>query len=792
VAVRSLARRPGFAVVAIGTVALGLGATTAVFSIVNGVLLSPLPYPESDRLVSVLVAGEGGGGVMSYPDLVDLGEGSPSLESLVGVNTTNLAITGAGEPEILTVGRLTDGLLATFGLTPLLGRDLRADEFGPSGPAVAVLSHALWQERFGASPDVLGRTVELQGRPYEVVGVAPAGFDYPTGTSLWIPRRLDPESCGRGCHTMAGVGRLTAGATLEEARVQVAGLGANLRAAYPDTNLEKDFLVQSLQERMVGGVRAGLLAVLGAVGLLLLIAGVNVANLLLVRASTRSGEMAVRKALGASGARLAVQSLAEGVVIAGAGAVLGLLLAQGVLSLLPRLTGGSIPRLAAVRLDGTVLAFSLATMVMVAVVFGLAPAVRASRTSVRAGLGEGGDGDRGGDRQGFRSALLTVEVALSALLLVGAGLLARSFQELYAVDVGFDTEDVFRFELALPGVEYGTLDEVRGFFRELEARIATIPGVVSVGSVWGPPLGRGRATGTVFIGGRPEPTPEEEREASVHAVGPGYLETMGIRVVRGRGLVESDDTDPDAVALVNEQFVREHFPGEDPVGQTARVGVNLGYGSKPYRIVGVIADLRTQAITTTPEAELWMPHGHYGPEAMNVAVKLASGAAPPVREIREIVRSMDPNLPLYRVETVEEAVGAQVAPTRFYLLLILSFASVAALLAAVGLYGVAAYAASRRTREIGLRVALGAPRGQVLRLVLGHGLRPALAGLAVGLLAAWWGGRVLGAILFSVDPRDPTVFALVGTLVAAVALAATWLPARRATATDPTVALRRD
>jgi predicted permease len=653
------------------------------------------------------------------------------------------------------------------------------------------LSHALWQTRFGGSPEVLGRSFQLQGQPYEVVGVAPAGFDYPTGSGLWIPRRMDPESCGRGCHTMAGVGRLTPGATLEEARVQIAGLGANLRAAYPDTNLEKGFVVQSLQDLMVGGVREGLVAVMGAVGILLLIACANVANLLLVRASARSGEMAVRKALGASVARLASQSLAEGAVIAVGGAVLGLAVASGVLSVLPVLTGGSIPRLQGVRLDRTVLAFSVAAMGAVALVFGLAPALRVARSSVRAGLGEGA-GVRGGDRQGFRTLLLSVEVALSAVLLVGAGLLARTFQELYAVDVGFDTEDVFRFEVSLPPQEYGSLDEVRVFFRELEARIATIPGVVSVGSVWGPPLGRGRATGTVFIGGRPDPTPEEEREGSVHAVGPGYLETMGIRVVQGRALVESDDTDPEPVALVNEQFVREHFPTEDPIGQTARVGVSLGYGSKPYRIVGVIADVRSQAISAEPEAEMWMPHGHFGPEAMNVAVKLAPGADPPLAEIRDIVRGMDPNLPLYRIETVEEAVSQQVAPTRFYLLLLLSFASVAALLAAVGLYGVAAYAASRRTHEIGLRVALGAPRGQVLRLILGHGLRPAIAGLAVGLVAAWWGGRVLRAILFTVDPRDPTVFALVSMLLVIVALAASWLPARRATAIDPALALRGD
>jgi predicted permease len=671
-----------------------------------------------------------------------------------------------------------------------LGRDIRADEFGPDGPAVVILSHRFWQARFGGSSDVLGKSLMMNGYSYEVVGVAPPGFDYPNGAELWIPRRLDPESCGRGCHTMIAVGRLAPGATVGIAQSEADRIAANLTAAYADTNTNKSFLVRSLQDQMVGDVRRGLLLLLGAVGLLVLIACANVANLLLVRASTRTGEIAIRTALGASHGRLAGQALIESGVLAVLGGSAGLLLASASLELLPRLATG-IPRMESIEIDGVVLLFALGTVVLVTFLFGTAPALALLRLPVRSGLAQntpGGGESRG--RRRFRNLLLAGEMALSALLLVGAGLLLRSFGSLYAVDVGFETRDIVRFHVMLSSVRYDSLEKVRAFYRDLEERIRALPGVDAVGSVWGPPLGRGHATGTVLVAGRPEPSPEEEREASIHAVGPGWMETMRIRPVRGRGLTARDDLGPELVAMVNETFVRENFAGEDPIGKEVRVTVSLGYGSPSWRIVGVVGDVRSRGLDVLPEAQIYVPHGRYGPENMNIAIRTHREAGSVLPAVRAVLREKNADAPMYRVETVEEAVQRQVAPTRFYLVLIGIFAGLAAVLAAVGLYGVVAYSASRRTREIGLRFALGAPREGILRMVLAQGMAPAVVGLALGLLAAYFGGQVMEAILFEVQPRDPWIFAGTSLLLLVVALLATLVPAHRASKIDPARALR--
>ena len=793
-ALRSFRNRPGFTFMAVATLALGVGANTAIFSVVNGVLLEPLPYHEPEGLVSVVTVwtGHGAGlGSMSYPDLEDLERDAPSLESLVGVNTSSVTLTGMGAAEVMNVTRLTKGLMETFKIAPSLGRDIRAEEFGPDGPAVVVLSHSFWQARFGGSTDVLGKTIVMNDRSYEVVGVAAPGFDYPDRAELWVPRRLDPEGCGRGCHTMVGLGRLAPGATLEKAQAEIDQIGANLTAEFPDTNTNKRFLARSLQDQIVGDVKQGLLLLLGAVGLVVLIACANVANLLLVRASTRTGETAIRTAMGASRARLVGQALVECGALAVLGGLSGLLLAVSSLELLPKLVTG-IPRIESIAIDGEVLLFALVTVVFITILFGAAPAFAVARIPIRSALGQatpGGGGESPGRRR-FRGLLVASEMALCAILLVAAGLLLRSFAALYTVDVGFETKNVVRFNVMLSSLRYDSLDKIRTFYRDLEQELGTLPGVEAVGSVWGPPLGRGHATGSVLVAGRPEPAPEDEREAAIHSVGPGWMQTMRIRLVRGRALTTPDDSAPVPVAVVNETFVRENFPDEDPIGKDVRVSVSLGFGSPTWRIVGVMGDVRSRGLDVEPEAEIYVPHGLYGPEDMSITLRTHEGAPPVLPAARALLRRSSADVPMYRVETVEEAVKRQVAPTRFYLLLIGIFATLAALLAAVGLYGVVAYSASRRSREIGLRLALGAPRKDIMRMLLVQGMAPAAVGLSLGLLTAFFGGHVMGAILFGVEPRDPWIFLATSLLLVVVAILATIVPAHRASRIDPAHALR--
>jgi predicted permease len=787
---RSLRRRPSFALTAIATLALGVGANTAIFSVVRGVLLDPLPYEEPERLVNVVSRFSGSPSSrltsLSYPDLVDIEAETASIELLSGYNTANMTLTELGEPEVIEVARVTRGLLETFRAAALLGRDFEPSELGPDGPKVAVVGYGFWRSRLGGGNDVLGKTVTLDGVAHEIVGVAPREFRFPEGAEIWIPVRIDPEGCGRGCHALAGVGRLADGGSADSARAELDRLASNLEDAFPDSNTGKSFQLRSLRDQIVGEARPGLVLLLGAVGLLALIACANVSSLLLVRASVRTGEVAIRTAIGASRTRLLAQALLESLLLAFAGGALGLALAAGSLDLLLRLAP-ALPRIENVAIDSGVLLFTLATLLLVTLLVGTAPAIVLLRAPVRSGLANAGSPGPG--RHRFRNLLLVFETALASLLLVGAGLLLKSFAALYAVDTGFDARNVSRFTAVLPEVRYDSLVKVRGFYRDLEERVRAIPGVESAGSAWGPPLGRAYAVGEVLVTGRPEAEPGKEQEASVHAIGPGYLETMRIPVVRGRGLAESDDDGPEPVALVNETFVREVFPSEEPVGREVQMTIDLGFGSPAWRIVGVVADVRSRGLEVEPSAEILVPHGLFGPESVTVTVRSRPGSVV-LPAVREILRDMDPAVAIHRMETMTEVVEREIAPTRFHLALLGTFAGLAALLAAVGIYGVVAYAAASRTREIGLRLALGAGRASVSRLMLASGLKPAALGLALGLFAAYLGGRVMEAVLFGVDPRDPAVFVGAGALILAVAFAATLLPATRASRIDPVRAIR--
>ena len=788
-ALRALRRRPGFTAVAVFTLAIGIGANTSIFSVIHGVLLQPLPYVEPERIVTVGVAPRQPThvpGSMSFPDLADIRDSRGAFETLVGFGSTNFTLTGLGEPEMVSVSRVTEGLLETFRVAPLLGRDIRRDEFGPNAASVVVISHAMWRDRFGEDRAVIGKTLQLDRVSYEIIGVAPSAFDFPNATTAWIPRRLN-AGCARDCHTFRAVGRLTPGASLASATADLQRLGANLETTYPQSNTDKRFAVAELKESVVGGVKRGLWITLGAVGLVLLIACANVANLQLARASTREGEIAVRAALGATRGALARQGFIESALLALFGGVLGVAIAFIGVRLLRHFAEGTIPRAEQITINPVVLLVTLGVVIFVTFAFGSIPALTASRASLGESLSHIGRGGSTGRRTvRYRRMLLAGEVALSAALLIGAGLLLKTFEKLYAVDVGFDKQQIVRFSVVLPASAYQDIGRVSQFYRELETRIAQLPGVDAVGTMHGAPMSTGRTGGTVLVEGRPRPTPGEDKGAMIRPMTPGLQRALGLTLVRGRPLTDNDNRgDAEPVALVNEGFVRLHFPNEDPLGRRVRVTVDDGFGSPTWRIVGIVRDVRFEAVTTDAQADLYMPHALYGPRSMTVHVRTEPGTPPLQNALRAAVRAIDANVPIYRYELIEQVMSRQVAPTRFYLLLVAAFALTAAALAAVGLYGVMSFVVTQRTREIGIRVALGARREGVAALVVRQGMTPVVAGIALGVVGALIAGRLIEAVLYDVQTRDPIVIAAAAGLMAVVALGAAAVPALRASGIDP-------
>jgi len=795
-AVRSLARTPGFTAVAVTTLALGIGANTAMFSVVNGIMLKPLPLPEPDRLTMIsrtdLESGATGGS-MSQPDLRTIQADSRTIVAAAGYHTPTMTLSGSDEPTLIRAARVTNGLLDVIQSPPILGRDILAEENVPSGPLVVVISHALWLEHFGSDPQVLGRKLELNEDMYEIVGVAPDGIDFPDGAQLWIPQYLNTEGCGRDCHFLRVIARLAPDATLTQARSEMVALAARLEDAYPESNYRTVFGVELLSETVYGDVRSGLLILLGSVGLVLLIACANVANLLLVRGAARDGEMAVRAALGASRGRLVSQLLSESLLLALLGGALGVGLAQLSLPLLVSLAPATLPRTSEIGLDGTVLLFAGGVVLLVTLVFGLIPALRISGVSISGTLGRAGRGGAGSHTQDrSRSTLLAAEVALSLLLLTGTGLLLKSFSEMAAVRLGFDKQDVVTFALFLPRARYGEAEQQIRFYQDLEERLEMLPHVESVGSVYGSPMGRvAITTSTVFLD-RPAPPPGQEEVNLVRVVTPDYLETLRIPLVRGRLFERTDNQDAQRVAVVSQSFAEKYFEDGDPIGAQMDVGMSMGMEETSRTIIGVVGDIRSRRLTREAMPEVYIPHAQMAGGYMTVVARLVPGTSNAMAIMRRELRSVDAKLALRDAEMLQDAVARSVGPARFYLTLLALFAAIAVTLAAVGLYGVVSYLVSRRTREIGIRIALGAKGADVVRLVLAQGVRPVGIGVALGLLGSYWGTRVLTALLYNVSPQD--IATLTGTtmLLLGVATLAILLPARRASSVAPTEALRAE
>lgn len=794
-AFRSLSRNPLFSLAVLVTLALGIGATTSIFSVVNGVLLKPLPFQDPDRLVSVFAAPVDyptARGNMSGPDMADLAR-TGSMETVVGYADGMATLTGRGDARLVFGARISRGLLSTFGLEPFMGRDLTPEESIPGSSRSVVIGFGFWQQEFGGRNDVLGQTLELDGESYEVVGVAPQGFEFPRGARLWRPYYRTDEGCGRGCHVYDAVARLAPGATLEQARQEAEALALRLEEEFPDLSLGKRFNLMSLEEDFVGEVRTELWILLSAVGLVLLVACANVANLLLARGQGRTGEVGIRAAMGAGRGRLLQQVLTESLVLALLGGALGVGLTFLGVRILKGMAPASLPRVEEIAVDPAVLVFALLLSGTVALIFGLSPALKLVRTSPAEALGRsrrGGDAGRAGSRS--RSLLLAGEVALSLILLTAAGLLLRTLTRISEIQPGYRTEQITRFTLSLPRSAYPELEQMAGFFETLEDRLEAIPGVESVGSAFGAPLGSTSATGTAHVEGQPEALPGEEIQAQMRPITPGYLETMGISILKGRGIQDSDRAGGVEVALINETLARALFPGEDPLGRQVRVTVSFGFGF-PYRtVVGVVADTRNVALTREPKGGFYVPQRQAGPRYMTVAVRSRPGMAALAENIRREVVTLDPNIPLRDVETMARLVSEEMAPTRFVLTLLAVFAGLALALAAVGLYGVAAYMVSQRRREIGIRMALGARSSRVTGMVIRQAALPTFLGVGIGLAASLLGADVMRRLLYEVDPRDPWVFTGVAVLLVVVSLLATLLPARQAARVDPGEALRRE
>ncbi|HEX7117854.1 MAG TPA: ABC transporter permease [Longimicrobiales bacterium] len=795
-AYRALRRSPGFTLVAVLTLALGTGANTAIFSAVNAVLLRPLPYPEPDRVVRVFDTFDGRPATLSPPNFYDYREQARSFEAIGAYYGTSYALTGEGPAAQIQAARASAGVFEALGIRPALGRTFGPAEEVVGSDRVVVLGHGLWQRRFGGDPAVIGRAIRLDGESYAVVGVMPPGFDYPRGTELWLPLAFtaDDLATQRGAHYLSAVARLRPEATVEQAREEVAAVARRLAVDHPDTNERVGATVVSLHEAMVGDVRPALLILLGAVGFVLLIACANVANLLLARAVGRARELAVRAALGAGRRRLLRQLVVESVALAAVGGACGALFAVWGQAVLMRLQPGGIPRLAEATVDGTVLGFAVVVSLGTGLLFGLLPAVHATRrldlsAAMKEG-GRGGIGTRGGWRA--RTALIASEVALAVLLLVGAGLMIKSFARLTDVDPGFDPEGVLTFDLSLPGAEYATAERSAAFYRTLLQRIEALPGVETAGGTMILPMSGSDYSISVEALDGAELGDDRDHSVQVRVVTPGYFRTLRIPLLRGRDFTERDRAGAPKAVVLNEAAAKMLWPDGDALGRTLELGTTMGFrrGRIGGEVVGVVADVKGRGPAEPAWPAAYFPHDQVPIRSLSLAVRTPGDPNRLIRPIRGLVAELDPDVPMYGEQPMTRLVDRSVAEARFYMTLLAVFATVALTLAAIGIYGVMAHLVRHRTREIGIRIALGAHRTDVLRMVFRQAMAVALAGLAIGLAAAAALSRTLSGLLFELSPTDPPTYGAVAVVLAGVAALATFLPARRAASVDPVEALR--
>lgn len=799
-AARQLRKNPGFAAVAVLTLALGIGATTAIFSVVNAVLLRPLPYAESDRLINIWEdPGDNPRNPVNPLNFADLRAQTSSFEHLAAYYSLSVSLTGEGEPERIIRGFSSAGLFSALRVQPQLGRTFVIEEEQAGRTDVAVLSHGLWVRRFGADANVVGKPIMLDGERATIIGVLPHGL---SATSIWDPSfdvwtpmplsTFDATQASRGSHYLSVAGRLRAGVSLAAARAEVETVYERMRRQYPDNLTRWRVRVVGMHNDLVADVRQPLLVLMGAVSFLLLIACTNVANLLLARATARRREVAIRTAIGATRARLLRQFLSESLLLALAGVAAGWLLAEWGTRALVALEPGNLPRLEELRLDYGVFAFTLLISVAAGVLFGLAPAVQVSRAAPVDALKESaGSVTASRSAEVLRRTLVVAEVALSLMLLVGAGLLLKSFVRLLSVDPGFDPRQVLTLRLTLPEQRYPDVPQQAGFYRQLLERIQAQPQVQSAAIVSNLPLTGGEGTWENGFGieGRPQPPRGQGNYAYLRWITPDYFRTLNIPLKRGRALSDADTAEQPRVVVVDELFARKFFPDQDPIGQRIVVYWRDGI---PREIVGVVGNVHPYSLAAAASPHMYVPY-YQTPQRYGALLLRTTGDATAVARVaQEQVQAIDPSQPVYLVRTMEQILSGSVSDRRFHLVLLTTFAGVAMLLAAVGIYGVMACAVSERRREMAIRMAMGAARAQVVRLVVAQGAKLALFGVLAGVAGALALSDVLSAQLFRVQPTDPATFAAVAIGLALLGVAACAIPARRASRVAPAESLRHE
>ncbi|HKQ96814.1 MAG TPA: ABC transporter permease [Candidatus Polarisedimenticolia bacterium] len=783
-ALRMLFKSPAVSLIAVLMLAIGIGANTAIFSVVNTVLLNPLPYRDADRLVVIADVQPGlNDAPSSYPEYLAWKEQGSPFEAVAACFITQSALTGDGEPESLRTQRVSATYLPMLGVSPILGRSFEPAEETPQGERVVLIGEALWRRHFNADPRVLGRPLTLDREAFTVIGVVPESMRLRGGGDLFVPLRLDTTRAPLGLHFLMTIGRLRDGLTPAQAGHDADAIAARLIA---DKTVEHGVRLIGLKERVVGDVGATLFLLMGALGCLLMIVCANIASLLLARAATRQREVAVRLAVGAGRARLVRQFLVESLALSAAGGLLGVLFAWWGVDLFSALPAFDLPRIAEVRIDGVALGFTLALTVTSAILFGLAPAVQAAATNLNEALKATARGDGGRGRQRFRNALVVGEVSLSLVLLIGAGLLVRSLLSVLSVERGFETRGVLTMQIGLARRDYDEPARQRAFYEDLLSRTSALPGVEGAALTNHPPLDGGNTNGDILVEGY-TPRPDEVMLSDLRRVSPDYFRVMQIPLRKGRWFSERDGADATAVAVVNQAFVDRFFKGADPIGRR----VNSQWDSKGWQeVVGVVGNVRHDGLDLPILPELYVPLAQAPMPGMVLFVRSPLDPPALAAAVRAQVHGIDANLPIFAVRTMDDILSASVGARRATAALLGAFSCLALFLAAVGLYGVLAYWVAQRRREIGIRMALGARTGDVLRLVVGHGLGLTLVGVVLGLGGGLLVGRLITGLLFGVTAHDPIVLAGLPLLVTAVTLAACWIPARRAARVDPMVALR--
>jgi putative ABC transport system permease protein len=794
-AIRSLKRSPGLTAAAVAVLALGIGANTAIFSVVNAVILQPLAYEAPDRIMSVatLWVRSGNRGQVSGPDFHDWHNQNTSFEALASYQMNREAIVTETGPERDSVAQVSPEFFKALGVETLLGRLFTAEEARQGAQPTVVIGHAFWKRNFRGDAGAIGKTVKSFGRSFTIIGVLPDGFQFPAATALWFPANsVFPETESRTAHNYRVVGRLKPGVSPRQAQSEMTAIGARLAKQYPE-NSTKSVSVLPMQEQMVRGVRPTLYVFLAAVVVVLLIACANVANLLLAKGSSRRREIAVRAAVGASSARIVRQLMIESIVLALAGGAVGFLLATWGAAALVALAPASIPRINDVHMDVWVLAFTVGASLIASLIFGLLPALRASKTDLNEALKEGGTRTViGGSSGSMRSALVISEIALSCALLVSAGLLIKSFLLLTNTDPGYRTERLLAMDTVASALDRAGAVEAMRFYERLLNDAARLPGVEMVSATRDLPSASS-SNGTYFLEGRPAPKAGDfvSQQAGFMLVAPRYFETLGIPLRHGRDFTERDRDDPNALTcIINDAVVRESFRGEDPLGKRMQLGLDR---REFMTIVGVVGDMRQDGLDQPPSPQVYMPYvQHPGPAtSLKVLVRTAQDSTALAGSLRELAHSLNPEVPV-SFTTLRDAVSASIAPTRFRTLLLGLFAGLAVALALVGLYGVTSYLVTQRLGEIGVRVALGARPGDIVRLIMRHGAMLTAAGLVIGIAGALAAGKLLAGFLYGVKAADPVTFAVVAAVLAGVALLASYIPARRAARVDPLTALRHE